>query len=419
MSSHPFVANIIGIPHIPAIRLVNVRNGAGINHEKIAEVPVGASNLQVIAVEGDVEGRGLNGKQYQWFKVVLPNGDHGWVRDDLISVVGDGKRFGYSVISSPIVAFNLMRATPQPVITPVGEREPEPDTSPETDVPTPEDREPVQPEEPASDATAFIECRMLGGANLRGGAGTNHQIVGRLSYLDKCEIVDAADATDNIPIFRWLKIKHGNSQAWIREDLVRLSGGFGRFGITHMDRYPSPAPQSHWIRDFDEHGEYISRHHGWDLAGAVGAEIIAGPRGGFVVESKSCANCGDAGASVQEKGLMLNAPAVFTPGWNFGYGHYVIIRYTHDLLPQSTRDELARIGRSGQHLFVMYAHLHKQLVNAGETVSSNQQIAQLGNSGNSSGPHLHLEVRAGSNADETMWARLRPGLLNPKILFLR
>ncbi len=56
------------------------------------------------------------------------------------------------------------------------------------------------------------------------------------------------------------------------------------------------------------------------------------------------------------------------------YGHFVII--DHDGGYQS-----------------VYAHLNEVLVSAGETVNAGDRIALSGNSGISTGPHLHFEIR--------------------------
>jgi len=47
----------------------------------------------------------------------------------------------------------------------------------------------------------------------------------------------------------------------------------------------------------------------------------------------------------------------------------------------------------GQQLKTHYAHLSKILVSKGERVRKGQPIAQVGNKGKSTGPHLHYEVR--------------------------
>lgn len=59
-----------------------------------------------------------------------------------------------------------------------------------------------------------------------------------------------------------------------------------------------------------------------------------------------------------------------------GYGNYIMVEHAN-----GTR--------------TLYAHLQKRLVNVGATVEGGQLIGKGGNTGRSSGPHLHFEIRYG------------------------
>ncbi len=86
------------------------------------------------------------------------------------------------------------------------------------------------------------------------------------------------------------------------------------------------------------------------------------------------------------RGLDIAAPAdteifaadggvVLTAGWNNqGYGYYIIIQH-----------------ENGYE--TLYAHCNQLLCNVGETVTRGQLIALVGSTGNSTGNHLHFEVR--------------------------
>ena len=61
-------------------------------------------------------------------------------------------------------------------------------------------------------------------------------------------------------------------------------------------------------------------------------------------------------------------------GWNGGYGNHVVVDH-------------------GNGFTTLYAHLNSIYVRAGENVSRGEQIGTVGNTGNSTGPHLHFEIR--------------------------
>jgi murein DD-endopeptidase MepM/ murein hydrolase activator NlpD len=67
-----------------------------------------------------------------------------------------------------------------------------------------------------------------------------------------------------------------------------------------------------------------------------------------------------------------------TGGWNGGYGNYVVISH-----PNGTQ--------------TLYGHMHSVTVKPGEQVAQGEVIGTVGSSGNSSGPHVHFEIRGAKN----------------------
>lgn len=106
------------------------------------------------------------------------------------------------------------------------------------------------------------------------------------------------------------------------------------------------APLQSYVRTQGVHG-----YNGVDLAAPLGAPILAAADGEVIVAKRS--------------------------GYNGGYGAYIVIQH----------------GNGSQTL---YAHASSVSVAVGEQVSKGQVIGGVGNSGRSTGPHLHFEIRNGS-----------------------
>lgn len=82
--------------------------------------------------------------------------------------------------------------------------------------------------------------------------------------------------------------------------------------------------------------------------------------------------------------------------WGSAYGSQVVV--DQDRLPN---------GNPG--LWVVYAHLSKVSVKVGDRIKPGQRIGSSGNTGNSTGPHLHVEVqraktwRSGNHVNPQPW----------------
>ncbi|GAA3504877.1 M23 family metallopeptidase [Streptomyces prasinosporus] len=86
----------------------------------------------------------------------------------------------------------------------------------------------------------------------------------------------------------------------------------------------------------------------------------------------------------------VGAGTVVSAGWAGAYGNQVVVKLDDGYYAQ-------------------YAHLSSLSVSAGQTVSAGQQVGLSGSTGNSTGPHLHFEIRTspdyGSDVDPVSYLR--------------
>ncbi|MEM6282704.1 MAG: peptidoglycan DD-metalloendopeptidase family protein [Chloroflexota bacterium] len=118
------------------------------------------------------------------------------------------------------------------------------------------------------------------------------------------------------------------------------AGSCGRVAVPPGGaNWARPLSNYTWMRGF------TSFHTGVDLAASVGTPIAA-----------------------------ANSGRVVFSGWNsYGYGQTVVIAHG----PFTT----------------LYGHMSSRSVSCGQDVSAGSIIGSVGNTGNSSGPHLHFEIR--------------------------
>jgi murein DD-endopeptidase MepM/ murein hydrolase activator NlpD len=155
-------------------------------------------------------------------------------------------------------------------------------------------------------------------------------------------------------------IPGGQAEQIVWNPVVERTGGDGSSGVARISfaagepgscgLVDNPGGGGGWIRpvaagSYQWSQGYSSYHTGVDLAGSVGTPVYA-----------------------------ANGGSVIFAGWNsFGYGYAVVLAHG----PYTT----------------VYGHLSAINVGCGQFVQAGQVIAAMGSSGQSSGPHLHFEIR--------------------------
>ncbi len=105
------------------------------------------------------------------------------------------------------------------------------------------------------------------------------------------------------------------------------------------------------------------------------------------VTGKTFAHNGiDIGVKTGTEVMAAISGKVTLAGWDGGYGYSVVI--------------------SDGDIEIRYAHLSEMLVEKGDIVTAGQLVAKSGNTGNSTGPHLHFELKIdGENVDPSLYVK--------------
>jgi murein DD-endopeptidase MepM/ murein hydrolase activator NlpD len=222
-----------------------------------------------------------------------------------------------------------------------------------------------------------------------------------IRYAPTIDSVDVGDLTVARPVIRRTSQSDENGFYWyqlgenefVRQDVV----------IYYADA-PVPLPSSKWAapttgyKIMSHHGE--GGHKGVDLAtGGLRPPVSIGPNGGTVVKTFLCTICKPEG----DGAWTLNVPA-----YGGGFGTYAIVRYNRSSLPEAAQPHVK------EHVFVIYAHLSALSVIQGNIYPAGHILGYIGSTGNSTGNHLHLEVRTSDNPNENFYSA---ALVDPNLIF--
>lgn len=159
---------------------------------------------------------------------------------------------------------------------------------------------------------------------------------------DAEEIAQYNDIVGDLAVGTEIIIPNGEVQVQAAPKVTASAPAPSSSSASYSGYYQKPVAG---IRTQGIHG-----YNGVDLAASIGTPVGASASGEVIIAREG--------------------------GWNGGYGSYVVIR--HDNGTQT-----------------LYAHMSAVHVGIGQYVSAGETIGAVGNSGRSSGPHLHFEIRGG------------------------
>ncbi len=125
-------------------------------------------------------------------------------------------------------------------------------------------------------------------------------------------------------------------------------------------------------------GEFVGGGFTWPAPGVSRITSPFGYRIHPIKKVKKLHTGMDIGCPSGTNIVASNAGTVIASKWNNSYGNMIMIDH-------------------GGGIVTLYAHNSQRLVNVGDVVAKGQVIAKSGNTGDSTGPHLHFEVRVNGN----------------------
>lgn len=158
---------------------------------------------------------------------------------------------------------------------------------------------------------------------------------------------------DAILNFEWNKLDKTNPVLQVGQQII-VPGGTKPYVARVAHAYNGPVPTGAkkgtgafvWPVSGTITQKFWAKHTGLDIGAPAGAPVKAADTG-FVAVA----------------------------GWsNVGYGYYIVIDH-------------------GNGYQTLYAHLSRILVEVGQSVGKGARIGSVGSTGNSTGPHLHFEIR--------------------------
>ena len=118
----------------------------------------------------------------------------------------------------------------------------------------------------------------------------------------------------------------------------------------------------------------------WPCPGFYYISSYVGPRWGRTHNGLDIAGSNIYGQPI----VAARAGTVIDAGWNSGgYGNYVMINH-------------------GDGFITIYGHMSSVASYTGQSVSAGQVIGYVGNTGRSTGPHLHFEVRLNGSVEDPL-----------------